>query len=200
MALTADQYTDALAALTGDDGAAVRLVQSLALGFRGYHVDGVPGPATRDALAALRPPDAPRPSLPPRGHALASATEYRLSEHGPDHPIGEHFVLVEMASRDGADRVLVHDALVDLLNRLREHFDKPVTINSGYRSPSHNKRIGGASQSRHVFGLAADVTVSGVAPDKVADWIESQNPGGLGRYKNFTHVDTQGFGRRWDFR
>lgn len=196
MSLTPEQHADAAAALRGDDGAAVRLVQSVVLGFTGPDVDGVPGTATLAALAALRPEAAPL-RLAPRGHALPSATRYSLRGDGPDHPIGEHFALIEMASRDGADLVLVHPALMDLLDELRDHFGRPVTINSGYRSPSHNARIGGASQSRHKYGLAADVVVRDTPPSEVHAFLATRDPGGLGKYATFVHVDVQGYGRRW---
>jgi uncharacterized protein YcbK (DUF882 family) len=131
------------------------------------------------------------------GHRQGSAKPYSLAVHGADFVLGDHFVLMEMASRDGSDRVLVHPALIALLERVREHFDAPVSINSGYRTPRHNRRIGGVADSRHVWGMASDIVVRGVSPKKVADYVETLNPGGLGRYDHFTHVDVEGEDRRW---
>jgi hypothetical protein len=49
--------------------------------------------------------------------------------------------------------------LVDnILDPLRELYGKPIHINSGYRSPAVNKKIGGVSTSQHVEGKAADIT------------------------------------------
>lgn len=67
---------------------------------------------------------------------------------------------------------------------------KALVINSGYRSPAHNKRVGGASKSQHLYGKAADIKVRGVTPATVyraADKIFN----GVGRYNTFTHVDTR---------
>lgn len=131
------------------------------------------------------------------GHAEGSAKAYSLATHGAPFALSEHFRLVEFASRDGADKVLVHPALVSLLETIRQHFGRPVTINSGYRSPAHNRRIGGAKNSRHLWGMAADIVVKGIPPAEVAEYAATLDPGGLGRYKTFTHLDVEGRGRRW---
>lgn len=125
---------------------------------------------------------------------------YSLREHGPAHALAEHFRLVEFASHDGADQVLVHPALVDLLEKIRRHYGRPVVIHSGYRTPAHNALVGGVPHSRHVVGMAADIHVIGIHPDDVADYAELLKPGGLGRYRGFTHLDVWAQGRRWDYR
>lgn len=131
---------------------------------------------------------------------MSTALVFYLSKEGPDYNLSKNFVLVEMASRDGADRVLVHPALILLLQHLRDHFGRPVKILSGYRSDSHNRNVGGSTYSRHLHGMAADIQVKGVSPDEVADYLESLGVGGLGRYDTFTHVDVEGYDRRWDYR
>ena len=90
-------------------------------------------------------------------------------------------------------------ALVELLKVLREHFNKPVHITSGYRCPDHNKAVGGATHSQHLLGTAADVQVKGVMPQDVAEYLDSKEESkGLGRYKTFTHVDVRsGSKARW---
>lgn len=52
---------------------------------------------------------------------------------------------------------------IDVLDPLREALGKPITVNSGYRGPVLNRRIGGASNSQHVEGKAADIQCSGTA-------------------------------------
>ena len=81
--------------------------------------------------------------------------------------------------------------LVEYLQKIRDHFGKPVTINSAYRCSKHNKSIGGASKSKHLYGQAADIKVSGVAPLKVAQFAESIGIKGIGQYSNFVHIDTR---------
>src|SRR5690606_25813575 len=179
----------------------------------GVKADGIVGPATKAAFDALLPPELahlrygaakPEPEhsepggLAFNGWPLGGATRYRLSEHGPGHRLSEHFTLVEFASKDGADEVLVHPALVALLERIRAEVARPVTINSGYRTRSHNARVGGATESRHVYGQAADIAVRGLPAAAVYQVAKALNPGGLGRYHSWVHVDVQGHNRRWD--
>jgi len=87
--------------------------------------------------------------------------------------------------------------LLELLEHIRAHFDAPVKINSGYRSPSHNAKIGGAKGSYHVKGMAADIVVKGVPASKVYDYLNTTHNGGVGRYKRFTHVDVREGKARW---
>ena len=122
----------------------------------------------------------------------------------------EHFSREEFRSKDGAHfpyEVKQNlQILAEQLEILREHFQKPININSGYRSPEHNAKVGGAENSQHLLGKAADVVIDGVSPDEVADAIEflidnkMMKQGGLGRYVDFTHYDIRGKKSRWDKR
>ena len=85
----------------------------------------------------------------------------------------------------------VDEKLIEYLQKIRDHFGKPVTINSAYRCAKHNKKIGGASKSKHLYGQAADIKVSGVKPLKVAQYAESIGIKGIGQYSNFVHIDTR---------
>lgn len=122
----------------------------------------------------------------------------------------EHFSREEFRSKDGAyfpkqvqDNLQI---LAEQLEVLREHFQLPITINSGYRSPEHNAKIGGKDKSQHLLGKAADIVIEGVSNDDVADAIEflidnkMMKQGGLGRYESFTHYDIRGKKSRWDKR
>ena len=54
--------------------------------------------------------------------------------------------------------------------------------------------------SKHIMGLAVDISVRGVSPKEVADYLERQYPSkyGIGRYNTFTHVDVgSSYPRRW---
>lgn len=86
--------------------------------------------------------------------------------------------------------------LVNFLQKIRDHFGKPVNISSAYRCEVHNSRTPNASKtSKHMYGMAADITVSGVAPAEVAKYAESLGILGIGLYPpadgNFVHVDTR---------
>lgn len=88
-------------------------------------------------------------------------------------------------------------ALVDLLQKLRDHAGASVTVNSGWRCEDYNRSVGGASNSQHLRGRAADVKVANMSPKEVADFFEALNVPGLGRYSTFTHVDTRKGHSRW---
>ena len=127
--------------------------------------------------------------------------EYSLGRDG-DAFLTPHFRVREFASRDGSDKVLVDDALVALLEQIREAVGGAVAINSGYRSPAHNAAVGGVSSSQHLYGRAADIVVSGASPllvGQIAEYYLDRR-GGIGVYQTFTHVDTRSGKARWDQR
>ena len=90
------------------------------------------------------------------------------------------------------------------LQILRDFIGKPIKINSGYRSPSYNRSIGGASRSQHLLGKAADIRVDGISPRELRGIIEELikdgrlNFKGIGAYTNFTHVDIRERRARWN--
>ena len=97
---------------------------------------------------------------------------------------------------------VINPKLVEYVQKIRDHFGKSITVTSGYRCPVHNKRIGGATGSRHSKGDAADIVVSGVAPREVAKYAESIGIKGIGLYEtnadgHFTHVDTRDVKSFW---
>lgn len=82
---------------------------------------------------------------------------YYISKLGRDYNVSPHFKLREFQSRDGADKVLISDELLAKLEEARAYGGFTITVNSGYRSAAHNKKVGGATNSNHTKGLAADV-------------------------------------------
>jgi len=58
-----------------------------------------------------------------------------------------------------------------VLQPVREHFGKSVTVNSGYRSPESNAAVGGSKTSDHCKGMAADIEIPGVPNAELAAWI-----------------------------
>lgn len=116
--------------------------------------------------------------------------------------LSANFRVAEFACHDGSDTVLISGELVALLQKIRDHFGKPVTINSAYRTPAWNAKQGGAPKSQHLLGMAADITISGVTPLAIAQYAEFLQPecGGIGVYQAFTHVDVRAVRTRWDSR
>lgn len=96
----------------------------------------------------------------------------------------KHFTLSEMTRSETASRRNIDntpnqkeiDALIilckEVLEPIREHFDRPVIITSGFRSAALNKRIGGSATSQHSKGEAADFTVPGVSNYELCKWME----------------------------
>lgn len=81
--------------------------------------------------------------------------------------------------------------------------NKPIHINSGYRSPNQNEAVGGKSQSYHMKGMAADFVIKGMTTAETRQLIEKLikdgkiKPGGLGKYPTWVHYDIRGFNARW---
>lgn len=89
------------------------------------------------------------------------------------------------------------------LEALRAEIGSPLHINSGYRCPAYNKRIGGATASQHMQGTAADLSGRGTSPARIfqaAGKVAAFKNGGIGRYDYFTHVDIRPGAARWDER
>lgn len=91
---------------------------------------------------------------------------------------------------------LVDQKLVTYLQKIRDHFGKALIINSGYRCATHNKSVGGAANSYHTKGQAADIVVDGIKPIEVARYAEELGILGIGLYETdkdgyFVHVDTR---------
>lgn len=131
--------------------------------------------------------------------------QYSLAKNG-DRRLAPDFKVRELRCRDGSDTVMVDETLTVVLQCIREHFGKPVTITSGYRTAAHNAAVGGAKSSQHLLGRAADIRVEGVSVEDVAAYAESLMPdwGGVGRYPvkagraaGWVHVDTRAEKARW---
>ena len=114
--------------------------------------------------------------------------------------LSANFKVREFACTDGSDPVFVSDKLVAVLQEIRSHFGRAVTINSGFRTAAKNKAVGGATYSQHLYGMAADITVKGVSPSRVAAFAETLLPGtgGIGIYGTFTHIDVRATKSRWN--
>jgi hypothetical protein len=92
--------------------------------------------------------------------------------------LSENFTLEEMtasetAARYNIDNTPPNEVLLNLrrlalfLEDVRKALDKPIHINSAYRSPEANEKVGGKSTSQHCRGTAADIKVKGMTPDQV---------------------------------
>jgi len=120
----------------------------------------------------------------------------------------ENFNIMEFASKDGADfpQEVIKNLyeLAKNLEVIRAYYDKPIKVNSGYRSLNHNKSVGGSVKSQHLLGKAADLVIEGITPEQLANGIQMLIDdgeileGGIGIYNSFTHYDIRGFKARWN--
>lgn len=90
----------------------------------------------------------------------------------------KYFTIAELCKSDTADRLgidnrlpkdllpNVENLITEVLDPLREWYGKPITINSGFRSPALNKAVGGSATSDHMQGRAADITGGSPAENK----------------------------------
>lgn len=95
----------------------------------------------------------------------------------------KNFTLSEMtksetALRHGMDNAPTQEVIsslqalsVHVLQPVRDHFDKGVKVNSGFRSPDVNAAVGGSRTSDHCRGMAADIEIPGLANAELAQWI-----------------------------
>jgi uncharacterized protein YcbK (DUF882 family) len=136
-----------------------------------------------------------------------AANEWRHNNKDRTMTLTKNFSLQEFNSKDGSPMPKeVFENIILLANNLqvlRDELKASIKINSGYRSPAHNKKIGGAKNSTHTLGMAADIVVSGYSPKQVADTIDrlvkegKMMTGGLKAYPTFTHYDIRGVKKRW---
>lgn len=136
-------------------------------------------------------------------HNVSTIKTYSAERDGKQL-LSPNFKVDEFQCNDGSDEVLIDSKLVDLLQAIRTYYGRSVVLNSGYRTPGYNRRIGGATNSFHTKGQAADFNVAGRSPQSVRRDIEEGrifgvDPDliGLGSYPNFTHIDTRGHRGRW---
>lgn len=160
-------------------------------------IDGIFGPKTRAAVMRFQ-----------RAHRLAvdgivgphtTAALRQLERPGGDTA---HFRWREFESRDGqrfaggreTGRRLRENVrrLMWKLEALRQKAgDQPLTINSGFRSVAHNRAVGGARNSQHMYGIAADLSVAGRTPRQLQALAKSCGLSAVIRYRAHVHVDSR---------
>lgn len=128
-----------------------------------------------------------------------SINAYSKAKDG-NKKVSKNFRVKEFACTDGSDPIFIDTELVAVLQKIRNHFGKSVTITSAYRTPTKNKSVGGTTYSQHLYGMAADIKIKGVTPKKVAAYAEKLLPksGGIGIYSTFTHIDVRAKKSRWN--
>lgn len=102
----------------------------------------------------------------------------------PNYHLSKNFLWKEFWCQGVEPPIQYYDNIAKVateLQKLRDAIGRPIKITSGWRSPEHNKAVGGAKNSQHLYGKAADIKVLFVHSREVPIWA--------GRYTKF-----QGFG------
>ncbi|MEB3210403.1 MAG: D-Ala-D-Ala carboxypeptidase family metallohydrolase [Leptolyngbyaceae bacterium] len=92
--------------------------------------------------------------------------------------------------------------IADTMQEVRELFgNRPIVVTSWYRDPVSNRRVGGASRSRHLTGGAVDFKIAGVSTAEVQRRLDPWwgTRGGLASASSFTHIDNRGYRARWRY-
>ena len=91
----------------------------------------------------------------------------------------------------GTGELIIDDHALDKLQALRDALGKPLIVTSGYRSPAHNKRVGGAKKSRHMQGDAFDIRMENHDPHEFENAARAVGFTGFGFYpkSGFMHID-----------
>ena len=107
--------------------------------------------------------------------------------------VTDHFKVKEFACKDGTPIVFIDEYLAIILEIARKEINKPIIITSGYRTISHNKKVGGAKYSYHTRGMAADIRANGVKPKELAKVLDKIAPNNCGIivYNSWVHFDTR---------
>jgi len=111
-----------------------------------------------------------------------------------DFQIAENFNLREFeCTHPGHRHVQVSSELVRKLQKLRGRLGRPVIITSAYRCGERNRQVGGAKQSQHLEGKAADISLHNQTATigQVASMARDIGFTGIGYYNNFIHLDVR---------
>ena len=126
----------------------------------------------------------------------------KVWSHWKDYPADKwrwpNFSPQEMACR-GTGKLAVNERAMDMLQSLRDVAGKPFIIRSAYRSPEHNKAVGGAKASKHMEAIAFDIDMTNHFPDEFIAAAEAAGFNGIGTYpnSNFLHIDARPAPARW---
>jgi Peptidase M15 len=130
-------------------------------------------------------------------------TQHAIDWNAPDCKVSKFFNVSEVTNGDperiptpGSEEEMNILALLADLDLVREAWDGPIGITSFFRPYHVNKAIGGASNSQHIYGLAADIYPIDGDIYEFQDWLDARWGGalGYGAARGFVHVDLRGGG------
>lgn len=147
------------------DGLAGQLTSAATLAYqsrKGLEADGIAGVVTRPAL--LHP---------------VSAAPAKTNDTVCDFKTIKHFERSEFACKCGGKYCDGYPAemkqiVVEVADRVREHFGRACHVSSGIRCKKHNANVGGVPTSRHLYGKAMDIYVEGITAAQLLAYIKKQ--------------------------
>jgi zinc D-Ala-D-Ala carboxypeptidase len=89
----------------------------------------------------------------------------------------------------GTGKYFHNPELLDYVQTLRTRVGRPFSINSAYRDPEHNRRVGGATKSQHLLGNAVDIALEGHDRKQLLRMAIDLGAKGIGFGRTFLHVD-----------
>ncbi|MFQ7281241.1 MAG: peptidoglycan-binding protein [Christensenellales bacterium] len=186
----------------GNRGELVKQCQTM-LNQKGYSpggADGIFGSNTEQAVKALQS----AAGIATDGKVGKNTWTALLDGKAAGVPASAHFKLSEFKCKDGTAVPTKYygncQKLMNLLEEIRTACgNRAITVTSGYRTESYNKKVDGAKQSQHLYAAAADIKVSGKSASEVYKLCDRLvgSRGGVGKYSTFTHVDVRGHKARW---
>lgn len=135
-------------------------------------------------------------------------TSYSYKKSG-NVDLSDHFKVREFVSSSGSkiysDTVKVHNKLIIIFEALFAELDcSKIIVNSGYRTPDHDKAVGGNGSGQHTLGRAADIVCYDkdgkiIPAEKVCCTLEDMGGiYGIGYIsRNAVHVDTRSKSTKW---
>lgn len=177
--------------------------------YYGGSIDGAAGTLTKAALGRLAKDWGLIPAEPVKPDVSNSDTAempgndvmvFFLPQDGEKY-VSEHFKVKEFACHDGSPVVLIHRKLPDACETART-INGAFSPTSSYRHPAYNASIGGAKNSRHMYGDAVDIPAVKATPEELYALMDPYvgDQGGVGIYDWGVHVDFRGTKARWDSR
>lgn len=118
-----------------------------------------------------------------------NVVEFSLSKDGNTN-LSKNFKVSEFACKDGSDKILIDLDMIPILQTIRDIGGR-LTITSAYRTPTHNKSVGGVSNSYHLYGRAFDIVSENLSVLEICELANTLGVKGIIKYPTFVHIDSR---------
>ncbi len=140
-----------------------------------------------------------RETMPPLTSALANLSGMKNNKSDENVKLASVTGMARLSvngiltQHSGVNVDCISPGIIRILGVVEARYGKKPVVSSGYRSPSRNRRAGGARNSMHVYCRAVDIQVEGVSKWNLAKFLRTvPGRGGIGTYcrTKSVHVDT----------